>query len=371
MTVTPDPAPNPAPTETPPAAAGDRTGWPRRAARFLVTDRVALLAVLLVVMLAWLRVLSDGGYLTAPYDLSYLAGTLDSLVPLGILGMAQFMVMVSGRGGIDLSVGSMVSLSGMAFGFMIGRWGWPLWPALLVTICCGAVLGAVNGFLVAYLRFPALIATLATYYGYGSLALLSNHDGPISTPPVQRLSALTDTVDFPGGIDIPWQVVTFLLPCAVVMWLLINRGSYGRKLYAVGTNEIAARFANVDVASVRFRAYLLSGLLSGVTAVVTVAQFASARPDAGSTGNGMALPAITIAVLGGVAITGGIGRIGGVLLAALLVVWLDAGILLAFEGNAGSQYQLAALGVLLVASALLNVVTLRVRRSGKREGPTT
>jgi predicted ABC-type sugar transport system permease subunit len=75
-----------------------------------------------------------------------------------------------------------------------------------------------------------------------------------------------------------------------------------------------------------------------VVAVITAAQFASARPDAGTVGNGMALPAITIAVLGGVAIAGGVGRVAGVLVAALLIVWLNAGILLYFEGSQGSQY---------------------------------
>ena len=130
----------------------------------------------------------------------------------------------------------------------------------------------------------------------------------------------------------------------MVVWLLVNRTVYGRKLYAVGTNDIAARFANIPVRRSRLLAYLASGLLSGIVAVVTVAQFASARPDAGSVGNGMALPAITIAVLGGVAITGGVGRVAGVILAALLVVWLNAGILLAFEGSDGSQFQLFALG---------------------------
>ena len=89
------------------------------------------------------------------------------------------------------------------------------------------------------------------------------------------------------------------------------------------------------VRGTRFKAYAYAGLISGLVAVVTVAQFASARPDAGVSGNGMALPAITIAVLGGVAITGGIGRVAGVVLATLLIVWLNAGILLAFVGNEG------------------------------------
>ena len=154
-------------------------------------------------------------------------------------------------------------------------------------------------------------------------------------------------------------MATFLLPVVVVVWLLVNRTVYGRKLYAVGTNDVAARFANIPVRRSRLLAYLVSGLLSGIVAVVTVAQFASARPDAGSVGNGMALPAITIAVLGGVAITGGVGRVAGVILAALLVVWLNAGILLAFEGSDGSQFQLFALGGLLILSALLNAYSTR------------
>ncbi len=346
----------------PEATVERRPSAVRRVASFVVTDRVALLAVLLVALLGWMTALDYNGYLVAPYDIGYLASALESMVPLCILALAELLVIVSGRGGIDLSVGSMVSLAGMAFGFMVGDWGWPVVPSILACLVVGAVLGAVNGVLVAYLRFPALIATLATYYAYSSVALVSNGNAPISNKPVQQLNGLTDYVTLPGGLpSIPLQVFTVLLPTALLVWVLMNRTTYGRKVYAVGTNDVAARFANLPVPWVRFRAYVLSGVLSAVVAVVTVAQFASARPDAGTVGNGMALPAITIAVLGGVAISGGIGRVGGVVVAALLVVWLNAGILLAFEGSEGSQYQLFALGAVLVASALLNTYMLRRR----------
>jgi ribose/xylose/arabinose/galactoside ABC-type transport system permease subunit len=328
-------------------------------ARSLLEDRVALLVILLVVVLVWFLLLSAGGYLVAPYDLDYMASALESMVPLAILGLAQLLVIVSGRGGIDLSVGAMVSLVGMVFGFAYGMWEWPFLPALLLALAAGVVLGAVNGFLVAYLQVPALIATLATYYAYSSLALISNDNAPISTRPLQDLNSITHSVQL--GLAIPRQVFTFLLPVAVVIWLLVNRAPYGRRLYAVGTNEVAARYASLDVARVRFGAYTLSGLLSAVVAVITAAQFASARPDAGTVGNGMALPAITIAVLGGVAIAGGVGRVAGVLVAALLIVWLNAGILLYFEGSQGSQYQLFALGAVLLVSALFNALVLRRR----------
>jgi rhamnose transport system permease protein len=328
--------------------------------RSVLEDRVALLAVLLVVLVAWFFALSAGGYLVAPYDFDYMASALESMVPLAILGLAELLVIVSGRGGIDLSVGAMVSLVGMVFGFAYGMWEWAFLPALLLALAAGVVLGAVNGLLIAYLRVPALIATLATYYAYSSLALISNDNAPISTRPLQNLNSITHAVQL-GGLAIPRQVFTFLLPVAVLIWLLVNRAPYGRRLYAVGTNEVAARYASLDVARVRFGAYTLSGVLSAVVAVITAAQFASARPDAGTVGNGMALPAITIAVLGGVAIAGGVGRVAGVLVAALLIVWLNAGILLYFEGSQGSQYQLFALGAVLLVSALFNALVLRRR----------
>ncbi|MDQ1641416.1 MAG: rhamnose transport system permease protein [Actinomycetota bacterium] len=352
-----------APSNPAPGGPAPRRQSPiRRAVDLVLTERVPLLAVLLVAVVIYFYVMGQQGYLVAPYNSDYLFSALDTLVPLCLLAFAELVVIVSGRGGIDLSVGSIVSLSGMAFGFMVGLWGWPVLPAIIVTVAVGAALGAINGVLVAYLGFPALIATLATYYAFGAVALLSHNNAPISTKPIQDVHSLTKTVSLPLGNqvpDLPLQVMTFLIPVAVVVWLVVNRTAYGRRLYGIGTNDIAARFANIPVRRSRFLAYVTSGALSGLAAVVTVAQFASARPDAGSVGNGMALPAITIAVLGGVAIIGGVGRVAGVILAGLLVVWLNAGILLAFEGSDGSQFQLFALGALLVLSALLNAYSVR------------
>ncbi len=331
--------------------------------RALLTQRIVLLAVLLVAVVATFTIMDQGGYLTGAYDSDYLAAALINAVPLAMLGFAELIVILSGRGGIDLSVGANVALSGMLFGFAYGQWNWPFWLALVFTAACGALLGALNGFLVAYIGFPALIATLATYYSFKSLAVVINNQLPISTPRIQALFDTAKSVEIPviGSQlpNVPLGIFTFLIPSTVLVWLLLARTTFGRRLYAVGTNDTAARWSAINVRDARFKAYLLSGLLSGLVAVVTTAQFASARPDAGVSGNGMALPAITIAVLGGVAITGGIGRVAGVVLATLLIVWLNAGILLAFEGNSGTQNQLLALGGVLVFAALLNGITNR------------
>jgi ribose/xylose/arabinose/galactoside ABC-type transport system permease subunit len=338
-----------------------------RVVRAILTQRVILLAILVVVLLVVMSILDTGGYTAGSYDSDYLASSLINAVPLVMLGLAQLIAIVSGKGGIDLSVGAIVSVVSMGFGFMYGEWGFPLGVSIVAAIILGALLGAVNGLMVAYLGFPPLIATLATYYAFRSLAIVVNHQMPISTKPLQDLYSLSSSVPIPviGDYlpDIPLGIVLFLLPTVVVVWFILNQSPYGRRLFAIGTNDEAARWASIDVKATQAWAYVLSGAISGLAAVVTVSQFASARPDAGDSGSGMALPSITIAVLAGVAITGGIGRVSGVVMATLLVIWLNAGILLLFVGNLGSQLQSLALGTILVLAALLNGYTNRRYRA--------
>jgi ribose transport system permease protein/erythritol transport system permease protein len=337
--------------------------------RAVLTQRIVLLAVLIVLVVVVDFVLSAGGYMTAEYNFDYMAQVLIDAVPLAMLGLAELIVIVSGRGGIDLSIGAIVSLTGMVFGFAYGEWGWPFWAGLLLAAVVGAFLGWINGFLVARLGFPALIATLATYYAFKSLAVVINAQQPISTPSIQGLDSMTRSVELPliGQFipNIPLGVFTFLLPTVVGVWLFMARGTYGRRLYSIGTNDVAAQYSGINVAGTRMRAYTLAGLIAGLVSVYVTGEFFSARPDAGTSGNGMALPAITIAVLGGVAITGGIGRVAGIVLATLLITWLNAGILLSFVGNDATQYQLLALGVVLILAALLNGLANR-RYGGAR-----
>lgn len=339
--------------------------------RLLLTDRTVLMVALLIVVLVTFSVLSATGVVSGQYNADYLAFATINLVPMGMLALAQMLVIVSGAGGIDLSVGSVVTLAGMLFGFMYGVWSWPLPVALVLTVAFGSLCGLVNGVLVAYAGFPPLIVTLASYYALWSIALTINEQKPISTPPIQGMYEYSRNIELPAWIGgqslplIPLGVFLFLIPTVVIVWFLVTKTTYGRRLFAIGTNDVAASWSGINVARTRAAAYVASGTIAGVVAIVTVSQFASARPDSGVSGNGMALPAITIAVLGGVAITGGIGSVVGVILAALVVTWLNAGILLAFQGNLSGQIQLLALGVLLIGSALLNGYTNR-RFAGSR-----
>lgn len=327
------------------------------AVRAVLVERVVLLMILLAAVLVTMWSLDAAGKMSGSYNSDYLAGSLIDFVPMAMLGMAQLTVITSGRGGIDLSVGAIVSLVNVTFGYTYGPWGLPLGLCIALALAAGAVLGALNGFLVAYCGFPGLIVTLATYYAYSSIALAISGSNPIDSPRIADLARTARSVQLPLIGQwlplVPLGLFLFLLPTTVVMYFVLNRSPYGRRLFAIGTNDVAARWAGIPVRSVRAWAYTISGAICGLVAVVTVGQFASARPDAGVSGNGMLLPSITIAVLGGVAITGGAARLAGVLLAALLVIWLDAGLLLLLPGSLGPEVELLTLGAILIGAALL------------------
>jgi ribose transport system permease protein/erythritol transport system permease protein len=200
----------------------------------------------------------------------------------------------------------------------------------------------VNGFFVAVAGLPALIVTLATLFAYSSLALVITNTVPISDLPPR----LYELALYWHGI--PRQTLLVYLPVIALVWLLLRFTVYGRHLYSLGTNAVAARFAASPVVLARFGAFALSGLLCGIVAIVTSARFASARPDAGV---GLELQSITIAVLGGVAITGGVGSVPPVVLATLLITLVNNGMNLA---SIDPIWQQAALGGILIGSALLN-----------------
>jgi ribose transport system permease protein/erythritol transport system permease protein len=331
-----------------------------------LSDRRSVLVLLLLVLLIVMTILDGAGITSASFNSDYLASALINLVPLALLAIAELFVITTGNGSIDLSVGSMVSLVGMVFGILYGVAEWSFLGAAAAALLLGALLGAINGVLTAYFGYPALITTLATYYAFASIALVITNASPVSGARIQGLYGAAQSIELPliGAYLplVPLGVVTFLLPVVVIAWIVLNRTTYGRALYAVGTNETAARWAGIDTRRTQLMAFVASGVISGLVAIYTVAQFASARPDAGTSGAGMALPAITIAVLGGVAITGGMGRIGGVVLAALLIVWTNASILIVVPGNTGTQLQFLALAVVLIGASLVDARSNRPRR---------
>lgn len=316
--------------------------------RLLTDSRVILIGLLLVTVIAT--------SMLSPYFLD--AGNLLQMTQfgtvLGLLAIGQALVIMAGNGGLDLSSGSVMSLSGVVMGLLTASLGLDPWLAALVALVSGVAMGAVNGVLVALLGLPALIATLSTLFMYGSLAMVltgGNQLGGFERSGFEWLGQGTI-------LGFPAHVVLILIPVFVIVALLVNLTQFGRHLYQVGTNDVAARLAGVDVRAYRFRLYCLSGGLAALAAIASNAWLLTARPSAGS---GLELQAITIAVLGGVNIFGGRGTVGGVFLSVTLVVVLQSGLQLA---NVGNSFQGGFLGVLLIAAALLGSVDyVRLRRA--------
>jgi ribose/xylose/arabinose/galactoside ABC-type transport system permease subunit len=324
--------------------AGGREGLIR-----LLSERPLFLLLLLAIIVVVNAAL-------VPYFLTL--GNLLSLtayaVEIGLLALGEVVVIITGAGAIDLSVGSMVSFASMVFGLLLTRGHVPLWLGITLTLGFGVLMGSVNGLFVTVFRFPALIVTLATLYAYASVPLVLTNTVPISNLP-SGLYRLTGSL-----AGVPTQVVVVFIPVVLVLGFVLHATVLGRYVYSIGINELAARFAAVPVRWTRFAAFCLSGLLAGLTAVVTTSRFASARPDAGM---GMELQAITIAVLGGASIAGGSGTVAGVVLATLLVTVMDNAMNVA---GLQSTWQLGALGALLIGSALLNQLVRQ--RFGTRRG---
>lgn len=289
----------------------------------------------------------------SPYFLSWSSAdyVLQFVPILGLLGLGQTLIMLSGGPGIDLSIGTNLSLSGVFLGFLASA-GVNVWLAALGCLLLATLLGTLNGILVNVVGIPSLMATLATFFTYGGLAVALTNGLP--------LSGFPEGFAFLGQgriLGLPAQLILVFVPVALALHLMLTRTVWGNHIYAAGTNAHAARLFGIDVERLRTRLYALGGMLAGLGAILNASWFMTARPDAG---DGMELMSVTIAVMGGTHIFGGQGRISGTVLAILIVVTLQTGLQLA---NVSSAWQLGVVGSLLIASIALD--DLARRRTGR------
>jgi len=167
-------------------------------------------------------------------------------VEIGLLAFAEAFIIISGGGGIDLSVGSLLSLSAMVIGVLVGRHNFNIWVAVILGLGTGALGGAFNGFLVNLLRIPALLATLSTMYIYQSFALLVSVEPQFGNP--MPISKFPNNYFFIGQntiLGIPFQVLVIFIPIFFILNYYLKYTIFGRNLYAVGNNEKASRFSGL------------------------------------------------------------------------------------------------------------------------------
>src|SRR5215471_738707 len=241
-------------------------------------------------------------------------------VELGLLAVALTPVMVTG--GIDLSVGSMMGLAAVIFGSMWHDWNLPLPAAVFVTLLLGCAGGGLNAFLISRLNLPPLIVTLASFSLFRGIAEGITHAAVNYTGFPKSFLVLGQ--GYIGGV-IPVQLPIFVLIFAAYV-VVLHRSTIGRTWYAIGLNSAGARYAGIPVARRVGLAYILSGLIASVAAIIYVAHLGQARSDAGT---GYELDAITAVVLGGTSIFGGRGNLWSTLLGLFALSILQNGLHLA------------------------------------------
>jgi rhamnose transport system permease protein len=241
-------------------------------------------------------------------------------VEIGLLALALTPVIVTG--GIDLSVGSLIGLSAVLFGMMWRDAHLPIALAGLGTLAVGACAGGLNALLITRLRLPPLIVTLGTFSLFRGLA-----EG--LTRGVDNFTGFPESFLFLGQGSIRGRIpaqLLILLVAVIGFWVLLQRTTVGRGLYAIGLSPEGARHAGIPVRRRLALVYVLSGTVASVAAIIYVSHMNQAKADAGI---GYELDAITAVVLGGTSIFGGRGTIQGTLLGLFAIVVLKNGLLLA------------------------------------------
>ena len=246
-----------------------------------------------------------------------LVNTANLIGLFGIFSLGLGLVIITG--GIDLSVGSMCALTGVILAMALTEWHWP-WPvAILVVLGISMTLGLAHGLLITRAKLQPFIVTLCGLLIYRGLARYIAHDstkGFSGAEGIEPLRNLASGKLF--GVPMPFVILMIL---AVVMWFVLHRSIYGRYLLAVGRNEQAARFSGINTRLVTTTAYVIAGLLTGVSGIMIAFYTNSVSPS--NHGNFYELYGIAAAVLGGCSLRGGEGSVIGIIIGTALLLVLQ------------------------------------------------
>ena len=267
-----------------------------------------------------------------------------SCIGMATLGVGMLIIM----GQIDLAIGSTFALAGVVAGIIVstsaGGFYFGLPPVLgyLAGIAVSVVVALFAGVIIAKARIPAFIVTMGVMSIGRGLAQIVAHGMPVGGFP--------DSFNYFGSASlgpIPWPVIIFILTI-IVSWYILNKRPLGRYIYAVGSNEEAARAAGINVDMVKVKTYLIHGILVGLGSVILAARLKSASPAAG---NGYELDAIAGCIIGGVSFTGGIGSISDMVIGALLLGVISNGMDLL---GVSAFYKLVVKGSIIIIAVLID-----------------
>ena len=258
------------------------------------------------------------------------------------LYLACGMLMVIILGGIDLSVGSIIALSGCVAAGCVSRYNLPIAVAVVAGILVGVIVGMFNGLVICKTTIPPFIVTLATMNIAKGLAYVYTGGSPVRvvTKEWQFIGA-----GYVGPFPTPVVILLFVL---IITAIVMNKTKLGRHIYAVGGNPMAASFSGINTAKVKFIVHTYSGLMAGLAGVVLASRMYSGQPTAG---DGAEMDAIAAVVVGGTSMAGGSGKIGGMIIGGLIIGVLNNGLNLL---NVNSFWQYVVKGIVILLAVMLD-----------------
>ena len=320
-------------------AIPDRLDSPLRAAVFSWPSLLLVVAIVIFV----------ANSLASPYFLSpwSLSDATFNFTEKALIALAMALLIIAGE--IDLSVAALIALASTAMGFAL-QFGADTPVLVAIGIGTGLLCGAFNGVLVPRLGLPAIVVTIGTMSLFRGISYIVLGD--------QAFKGYPPSFAFFGQGYVWWVVsfefVLFLL-MAVIYYVLLHRTSFGRRIFTIGNNPTAAQFSGVRVERIKFMLFCLTGLMSGIAAVLLTSRLGSTRP---SIAQGWELEVITMVVLGGVSILGGAGSIVGVVVAAFIMGLVTFGMGLL---NVPGIVQSIFIGLLLITVIALPIVVRKLR----------
>jgi len=308
----------------------------------------ALLVIVLIASLGLGRWLSPV-FLTG----ANLSNVLADLTEIALMALPMTLIVVAAE--IDLSVASVLGASSALMG-VLWHMGLPMPVVIVLVLIAGALAGLLNGLVIVKLNLPSLAVTIGTLALFRGLAYVLLGDQAVADFPAGYTAFGMDTL---GASFIPLPFVIVIV-AAVLFTVLLQATAFGRSLYAIGANPTAAAFSGIEVAKIRLRLFVVSGLVSALAGIVYTLRFTSARGD---NGEGFELSVIAAVLFGGVSIFGGRGSMIGVLLSLLIIGVLKNALTL---DDVSSETLTIVTGVLLLASVLIPNLVARWRAARDR-----
>ena len=287
---------------------------------------------------------------------SNLLNVLQQISTNFVIAIGMTFVIISG--GIDLSVGSNIAVTGLLMAIMMKNWGVGVLPTLIVSLIFAGLIGLINGALIAFLNLPPFIATLGMMSIARGAAYTITGGAPIYTMP-SGFTAISSRVPIPIIGDVPLYTILIMAAVFVLGWYCLRYTRVGRFTYAIGGNENCAKLSGINLSKIKCFVYVISGLCCGVAAILLTSRLDSAVPI---NADGQEMDAIAAVVIGGTSMKGGEGSMVGTLIGIFIIGVIANGLNLL--GVAQGPQRMVK-GLIIVVAVIIDVLRRRAAESAR------